>query len=208
MPSSPVITVAHLRKVYRVYERKAGLSAALRGLVRREVREVAGVDDLTFEIEPGEIVGFLGPNGAGKTTTLKMLAGLLYPSAGTLQVLGYAPWRRERAFLRQIALVMGQRNQLIWDIPTIDSFELNRAIYRIPSSEYRQMLDELTELLDLEPLLQKPVRNLSLGERVNHLRLEAGGLHLDSTATLHTFAGVQLWLLCPMHQGQLTGAPS
>ncbi|WP_052888998.1 ABC transporter ATP-binding protein [Thermogemmatispora carboxidivorans] len=166
MTISATISVEHLRKVYRVYEREAGLRAALRGLIQRHAQEVIGVDDLTFRIESGEIVGFLGPNGAGKTTTLKMLAGLLYPSAGTLQVLGYLPWRRERSFLRQIALVMGQRQQLIWDIPVIDSFELNRAIYRIPSAQYRQTLDELTDLLELASLLQKPVRNLSLGERM------------------------------------------
>jgi ABC-2 type transport system ATP-binding protein len=165
--SSPIaITASHLRKVYRVAQREAGLGAALRSLFRREIHEVIGVEDLTFQIEAGEIVGFLGPNGAGKTTTLKMLAGLLYPTAGDLRVLGYCPWRREHAFLRQIALVMGQRNQLIWDIPTIDSFELNRAIYGIPLARYRQVLEELTALLDLAPLLHKPVRNLSLGERM------------------------------------------
>jgi ABC-2 type transport system ATP-binding protein len=166
MTAATAVNVTHLRKVYRVYEREAGLSAALRALFQRQMQEIVGVDDLTFTIEAGEIIGFLGPNGAGKTTTLKMLAGLLYPSAGDVRVLGYVPWRRERAFLRQIALVMGQRQQLIWDIPVIDSFELNRAIYRIPLAQYRRMLDELADLLDLAPLLHKPVRNLSLGERM------------------------------------------
>ncbi|MBE3567073.1 MAG: ATP-binding cassette domain-containing protein [Thermogemmatispora sp.] len=166
MTAATAVNVTHLRKVYRVYEREAGLGAALRALFQRQMQEIVGVDNLTFTIEAGEIIGFLGPNGAGKTTTLKMLAGLLYPSAGDVRVLGYVPWRRERAFLRQIALVMGQRQQLIWDIPVIDSFELNRAIYRIPPAQYRHMLDELADLLDLAPLLHKPVRNLSLGERM------------------------------------------
>ncbi len=124
------------------------------------------MDGISFDLAPGEIVGFLGPNGAGKTTTLKMLSGLLYPTAGEVTVLGYVPWKREKAFLRQITLVMGQRNQLVWDIPALDSFELNRAIYRIPAADYRRTLDELTELLELGPLLHKPVRNLSLGERM------------------------------------------
>lgn len=164
--SSPVISTRDLRKVYRVHEREAGLLPALRSLIHRRWKDIPAVDGITFDITPGEIVGFLGPNGAGKTTTLKMLSGLLYPTSGEVTVLGYIPWRREKDFLRQITLVMGQRNQLIWDIPVIDSFELNRAIYRIPSSTYRQTLEELTDLLDLSPLLHRPVRNLSLGERM------------------------------------------
>ena len=124
------------------------------------------MDGISFDLAPGEIVGFLGPNGAGKTTTLKMLSGLLHPTSGELSVLSYVPWRRDKAFLRQITLVMGQRNQLVWDIPAADSFELNRAIYRIPPADYKRTLDELVALLELEPLLTKPVRNLSLGERM------------------------------------------
>jgi ABC-2 type transport system ATP-binding protein len=162
----PAIRVRGLSKTYVVPEREAGMWAALRSLVRRRSRAVPAVAGLSFEVEPGEIVGFLGPNGAGKTTTLKMLSGLLYPTDGEIDVLGHVPWRREKGFLRQITLVMGQRNQLGWDIPTLDSLELNRAIYRIPPAEYRSTLEELTELLDLEPLLRKPVRNLSLGERM------------------------------------------
>ena len=164
--TSPAIHVRDLRKIYVVPEREAGLLAALRSLVRRRSRQVPAVDGITFDVAPGEIVGFLGPNGAGKTTTLKMLAGLLYPTSGEVTVLGHVPWRRERAFLRRITLVMGNRNQLVWDIPAIDSFELNRAIYRISAAEYRRTLDELVDLLELGPLLHKPVRNLSLGERM------------------------------------------
>ncbi len=160
------ISLRHLTKIYTIHEREAGLLAALRSLVRRKSREIRAVDDLSFDIPAGEIVGFLGPNGAGKTTTLKMLAGLLYPSGGEMSVLGHVPWRRERDFLRRIALVMGQRNQLVWDIPAVDSFELNRVIYQIPEAQYRQTLDQLVELLDLGGLIQKPVRNLSLGERM------------------------------------------
>ena len=135
-------------------------------LVHRRKIEIPAVDGISFDVAPGEIMGFLGPNGAGKTTTLKMLSGLLHPTSGEVTVLGYVPWKRETSFLRQITLVMGQRNQLIWDIPAMHSFELNRAIYRIPLEDYRRTLDELTELLDLGPLLNKPVRNLSLGERM------------------------------------------
>jgi ABC-2 type transport system ATP-binding protein len=163
---TPSIEVRDLRKLYHVHEREAGLAASLRSLIRRRTKAIAAVDGISFEVAEGEIVGFLGPNGAGKTTTLKMLAGLLYPSEGDLRVLGHVPSRREKPFLRQITLVMGQRNQLVWDIPAADSFELNRAIYRIPSADYRRTLDELVDLLDLAPLLGKQVRSLSLGERM------------------------------------------
>ena len=162
----PVIRVRDLRKQYQVPERDAGLRASIRSLWRRQTKDVVAVDGISFDVAPGEVVGFLGPNGAGKTTTLKMLSGLLHPSAGEATVLGHVPWLREKAFLRQMTLVMGQRNQLSWDIPVADSYELNRAIYRIPDAGYRQTLDELSDLLDLGPLLTKPVRNLSLGERM------------------------------------------
>ena len=141
------------------------------------------MDGISFEVSAGEIVGFLGPNGAGKTTTLKMLSGLLYPTAGEVTVLGYVPWKREHSFLRQITLVMGQRNQLVWDISALHSFELNRVIYRIPSGDYRRMLGELTELLDLGSLLNKPVRNLSLGERMK-CEIAAALLHRPSVVFL------------------------
>ncbi len=164
--TDPAIHIQDLRKTYIVTQREAGVGAALRSLVRRRTEKVRAVDGISFDLAPGEIVGFLGPNGAGKTTTLKMLSGLLHPTSGSVTVLGFVPAKRERDFLRQITLVMGQRNQLVWDIPAADSFELNRAIYRLPAADYRRTLDELTELLELGPLLRKPVRNLSLGERM------------------------------------------
>ncbi len=162
----PVIYLEELSKTYLVPERDAGVLAAAKSLVRRRQREIKAVDCVSFAVEPGEIVGFLGPNGAGKTTTLKMLAGLLHPTSGNGRVLNFQPWQRKRDFLRVITLVMGQRNQLNWDIPASDSFELNRVIYRVPAGEYKATLDELTELLELAPLISKPVRNLSLGERM------------------------------------------
>ena len=166
MHSSPAIRVRDLRKTYVVSEREPGAIAALASLVRRRTKEIPAVDGISFDLSPGEIVGFLGPNGAGKTTTLKMLSGLLHPSGGEVAVLGHVPSRREKTLLQQITLVMGQRNQLVWDIPAADSFELNRAIFRIPPADYRRTLDELVALLDLEALMGKPVRNLSLGERM------------------------------------------
>ena len=160
------VEVQSLTKTYVVPEREAGLLAALRSVVRRRTRSVEAVAEVSFGLQPGEFVGFVGPNGAGKTTTLKMLSGLLFPTAGRAQVLGHVPQQRERAFLSRITLVMGQRNQLIWDIPVIDSFERNRVVYRVPSTAYRRTLDELTELLELAELLTRPARNLSLGERM------------------------------------------
>jgi len=164
--STPVIRVGELGKTFRVPEREPGLRAAARSLVRRRHREVRAVDAITFELGAGEIVGFLGPNGAGKTTTLKMLSGLLYPTSGTASVLDHVPWRREKSYLRQITLIMGNRNQLQWDIPALDSFDLMRAIYRIPPEDFRHTRDEFIELLDLQDLVRKPIRNLSLGERM------------------------------------------
>jgi len=181
--TSPAIHIRDLRKVYVVSQQEAGTMAALQGLVHRRKLDIPAVDGISFDVAPGEIVGFLGPNGAGKTTTLKMLSGLLYPTAGEVTVLGYIPSKREISFLRQITLVMGQRNQLIWDIPALNSFELNRVIYRIPADDYRSMLGELTELLDLGPLLNKPVRNLSLGERMK-CEVAAALLHRPSVVFL------------------------
>src|SRR6185295_3289342 len=155
--AAPAVEVKDLRKVYRVPERAAGLGAAVRGFFNRKTKDIAAVDGISFKVEPGEIVGFLGPNGAGKTTTLKMLSGLLHPSGGTLSVLGHVPAKREKELLRQITLVMGQRNQLQWDLPVADSLELNRVIYRIPRADFEGISRELTELLELQPLLSKPV---------------------------------------------------
>ena len=165
MPT-PVIHIQSLSKTFKVPVREAGVKAAIRSLFKREHRDVKAVEAVSFDVSQGEIVGFLGPNGAGKTTTLKMLSGLLHPSGGTATVLGHTPFQREKDYLRQITLVMGQRNQLVWDIPVVDSFERNRAIYRMDAGEYHKMLDEMTDLLDLGDLLQKPTRNLSLGERM------------------------------------------
>jgi ABC-2 type transport system ATP-binding protein len=162
----PTVRVSALTKVFKVPEREAGLRAATKSLLRRRWREVRAVDGIAFEIEPGEVVGFLGPNGAGKTTTLKMLSGLLHPTSGEALVLGHVPWRREKDYLRQMTLVMGNRNQLQWDLPALDSFELNRAIYRLPREGFAAMRDELIGLLEVEDLVRKPVRNLSLGERM------------------------------------------
>ena len=164
--TDPTIQVEALRKTYKVPEREAGLVASLRSLLHRNVREVRAVDGVSFAVAAGEIVGFLGPNGAGKTTTLKMLAGLLFPSGGRATVLNHTPHRRERAYLRQIALVMGNRNQLQWDLPALDSFELQRAVYRLPHDQFRATRDELIELMEVGSLVSKPVRNLSLGERM------------------------------------------
>ena len=160
------VRVDGLLKVFDVPEREAGLLAAAKGLVRRKTRAVRAVDEISFSIEPGEVVGFLGPNGAGKTTTLKMLSGLLYPSGGEALVLGHIPSKRQRGFLSRITLVMGNRNQLQWDLPALDSYELNRAIYRIPREQFEPTRDGLIELLDIGDLVRKPVRNLSLGERM------------------------------------------
>jgi ABC-2 type transport system ATP-binding protein len=160
------IYVRNLSKVFRVHERQEGLLATLRSLFKRTFSEVAAVQDVSFEIGEGEVVGFLGPNGAGKTTTLKMLSGLLYPTGGEVRVLGYSPSRRDRQLLSAITLVMGNRSQLVWDIPAADSLRVLQAIFELPEDRYRRAVHELTELLDLEPLLHKPVRNLSLGERM------------------------------------------
>jgi len=174
--NSPAIRVDNLSKTYKVPERKAGFSAAVRSFFRRRYRDVQAVHQISFQLASGEIVGFLGPNGAGKTTTLKMLSGLLHPTGGTARVLGFTPWERKNDFLRAMTLVMGQRNRLSWDIPAADSFLLNQAIYRISDTDYTATLKELDELLELSPIIKKPVRNLSLGERMK-CEMAAGLLH-------------------------------
>lgn len=170
------IRVENLSKAFRVHERESGLRGALHSLFNRTFRTVKAVDDISFAIEPGEIVGFLGPNGAGKTTTMKMLSGLLHPTGGTVDVGGFVPFQQKAAFKKRITLVMGQKSQLIWDIPASETFLINQAIYEIPDAQYRETMGELTELLELEPLLKKPVRNLSLGERMK-CELAASLLH-------------------------------
>ena len=175
MPPETIL-VEQLSKTYKVPEREGGFAAAVRGFFKRKYKDVNAVQKVSFRIQPGEVVGFLGPNGAGKTTTLKMLSGLLHPTGGTAHVLGFTPWKLEPAYLRSMTLVMGQRNRLSWDIPAADSFLLNQAIYRIPDDEYKATLKELDELLELGPLMKKPVRNLSLGERMK-CEIAAGLLH-------------------------------
>jgi ABC-2 type transport system ATP-binding protein len=164
--SESVVHVSELTKVFKVPEREAGLRAAAKSLFHRETRDVRAVNAVSFEIGPGEVVGFLGPNGAGKTTTLKMLSGLLFPTSGEARVLGHVPSRRDKDYLRQMTLVMGNRNQLQWDLPAMDSFELNRAIYRLTREDFVAIRDEMIELLDIGDLVRKPVRQLSLGERM------------------------------------------
>src|SRR6478672_10329976 len=171
-----VIEIEHLSKSYRVYQKQEGLRAAVRGLFRREYRDVQAVRDVSLAVEQGEFVAFLGPNGAGKTTTLKLLSGVIYPTGGTAHVLGYVPWNREVAYRRRFALVMGQKNQLWWDLPAMESFRLHQQIYRIEPAAFNETLGELTELLNVRRLLSRPVRELSLGERMK-IELIAALLH-------------------------------
>jgi ABC-2 type transport system ATP-binding protein len=164
--TAPAIDVRRLTKTFRVHERPPGLAAALRSVFRRTYKDVDAVKDLSFRVEPGERVGFLGPNGAGKTTTLKMLSGLLHPTSGEAEVLGHVPARRPPELLQRITLVMGQKQQLLWDLPPSDTFLLNRAVYGVNTKEYEATLAELDELLELGDLVKKPTRQLSLGERM------------------------------------------
>lgn len=172
----PVIEVRDLTKTYRVPERESGLSASLKSMVKRTYQEVKAVQGISFSIAQGETVGFIGPNGAGKTTTLKMLAGILYPTSGEARVLEHIPWQRQPAYLRRISMVLGNKSQMLWDIPPLDTFRVLSEIYSLPAAEYHKTLDELVDLLGMEDLLKKPVRNLSLGERMK-CELVAGLLH-------------------------------
>jgi ABC-2 type transport system ATP-binding protein len=172
----PIIEATGLSKTYRVFQKTEGFLGAMRGLLRRKYKEVRAVAGVNFAIEPGEMVAFLGPNGAGKTTTLKMLSGLIFPSSGTAQVLGFTPWDRDDAFRRSFALIMGQKNQLWWDLPAADSFHLHREIYSIPSDQFDITLGELTEMFQVKELTRQPVRELSLGERMK-MELIAALLH-------------------------------
>jgi ABC-2 type transport system ATP-binding protein len=172
----PAIAVSGLTKIFRTYKKQPGFRGALRGLFKREYESVFAVDNVSFQIEPGELVGFLGPNGAGKTTTLKMLAGLLYPSSGEAHVLGHVPWERADAYRRQFALVLGQKNQLWWDLPARESLELNAKIYGLPPDRFERTVAEMTELLNVRDKLNISVRELSLGERMK-MELIASLLH-------------------------------
>src|SRR6184192_419325 len=172
----PIIEANDLTKTYRVFQKKEGVLSSLRSLFRRQYKEVHAVADVRFAIEPGEMVAFLGPNGAGKTTTLKMLSGLIYPTAGTARVLGFIPWERPDAFRRRFSLVMGQKNQLWWDLPAGDSFQLHREIYSLPADSFARTLAHLTDLFGVGDLTRQPVRELSLGERMK-MELIAALLH-------------------------------
>ncbi len=172
----PAIDVRNLSKIYRVFRKREGLRASIRSLFHREYEEIHAVDGIDFEVERGEMVAFLGPNGAGKTTTLKLLSGLIFPSGGQADVLGHVPWKRENAYRRRFSLVMGQKNQLWWDLPAQESFRLHKEIYRIETAQFDRRIDELTELLEVKDLVGQPVRELSLGERMR-MELIAALLH-------------------------------
>lgn len=161
-----VITVNNLSKHFKVYKKQPGLAGSFKSLFVRKYETVKAVNDVSFEIKKGEIVGFIGQNGAGKTTTLKVLSGLLYPTTGEVSVLGFNPWDRKQEFQKQFALIMGQKNQLWWDLPAIESFMLNKAIYEIPDEQFNETLEKLSELLDVKDILQIQVRKLSLGQRM------------------------------------------
>lgn len=170
------ISVSHLKKYFKVYKRSSGILPAFRSLISRPTETVHAVDDISFTIEQGELVGFIGPNGAGKTTTLKCLSGLLYPSGGEIKVLGFTPFERKNDFLKQISLVMGQKNQLWWDLPALDTFRLNKEMYEVSDIEFDKTLKELSRLLEVENLIKIPTRQLSLGQRMK-MELIAALIH-------------------------------
>ena len=171
-----VIEVSNLTKAFRTYKKQPGFTGTIKGLFHRQYEQTIAVNEISFKIEPGELVGFLGPNGAGKTTTLKMLAGLLYPTSGSAKVLGFTPWERADGYRRQFALLLGQKNQLWWDLPARESLELNAKIYGIPKDRFERTVSEMTELLDVKEKLNVSVRELSLGERMK-MELIASLLH-------------------------------
>lgn len=172
----PAVLVDHLKKYYQVPEIEEGIGGTIKSFFARRYKSVRAVDDISFSIGEGELVGFIGPNGAGKTTTLKVLSGLLFPTGGFVQVAGFTPWERRDEFLKQIALVMGQKNQLWWDLPATETFVLNQAIYEIPQKQFKEILEKLVVLLDVSKLLTTPVRKLSLGQRMK-MELIASLLH-------------------------------
>lgn len=171
-----IIEVRNLQKYYKQYKKEPGFKGSIKSLFKREYFDIKAVDDISFKIKEGEMVGFIGPNGAGKTTTLKVLSGLLYPTGGTARVLGYDPYKRQTEFQKQFALVMGQKNQLWWDLPAVESFLLNKEIYEVPDERYNEIVEELTELLDVKDVLKVQVRKLSLGQRMK-CELVAALLH-------------------------------
>ncbi len=177
----PIIEVRQLAKSYRVYRKREGLGESIRGLFRRQYDEVEAVRGIDLDVEQGEFVAFLGPNGAGKTTTLKLLSGVINPTSGEASVMGFVPWQRENEYRRRFALVMGQKNQLWWDLPAQESFRLHQQIYGVPRDRFARTLDELSELLDVTRLLGQPVRELSLGER---MKMELIGALLHSPDVL------------------------
>ncbi len=178
-----IIMVKELTKTYRVPVRAEGLGASLKSLLKPTYSEVTAVQSISFEIAQGEMVGLIGPNGAGKTTTLKMLAGLLHPTSGQVSVAGYEPWQRQPEYLKRISMVMGNKSQMLWDIPPLDSFRVLGEIYSVPKNEFERNLEELVQLLEMKDLLTKPVRNLSLGERMK-CELTASLLHKPSVLFL------------------------
>jgi len=171
-----IIEINGLSKTYSVYHKREGIAASIRGLFHRQYRSVHAVRQIDLQVDEGEFVAFLGPNGAGKTTTLKLLSGVIHPTEGTASVMGYIPWQRQTGYRRRFALVMGQKNQLWWDLPAQESFRLHQQIYRIERAAFKKTLDELVELLNLQGLLGQPVRELSLGERMK-MELVAALLH-------------------------------
>lgn len=174
--SDTVIEVKNLKKFYKVHQKDPGLSGSLKAFFKREYKQVEAVNDISFEIKAGELVGFIGPNGAGKTTTLKTLSGLLYPTSGKVKVLGFTPWERKHQFQKQFSLVMGQKNQLWWDLPASESFLLNKEIYGVSDTDFKRTLDELVEILEVQEFLKVQVRKLSLGQRMK-MELIAALIH-------------------------------
>ncbi|HEX8965434.1 MAG TPA: ABC transporter ATP-binding protein [Patescibacteria group bacterium] len=170
------ISVSHLSKSYSVYKKEPGILGTFKSLVSRKYETVEAVKDISFEIEEGELIGFIGPNGAGKTTTLKCLSGLLYPTSGEVKVLGYTPFERKTKFLNNISLIMGQKNQLWWDLPAMDSFLLNKEMYQISEKQFNEVIEELSKLLEVKDFLLTPVKKLSLGQRMK-MELIAALIH-------------------------------
>lgn len=172
----PIIDVKNLSKHYQVYKKEPSFSGTVKSFFKRKYETVKAVDSISFQIEEGELVGFIGPNGAGKTTTLKVLSGLLYPTSGSIKVLGNTPYKRKKEFLKQLALVMGQKNQLWWDLPAMETFLLNKEIYEIPEKQFKDIVGELSKLLSAEDFLHVPVKKLSLGQRMK-MELIASLIH-------------------------------